>query len=64
MGQMFLVLIDAHAKWMDVLVSSATSQSTVENEENLCHVGVARDVGHRHVYTSSKFADFIKRNGI
>ena len=48
MGQMFLLLVDAHTKWMDVhIVSSATSQSTDrENEEDICHSGVARDVGN------------------
>ena len=34
-GHMFLVLVDAHTKWMDThIVSSATSQSTIEKMQN------------------------------
>ena len=35
MGHMFLLLVDAHTKWMDIhIVSSATSQSTIEKMRN------------------------------
>ena len=68
MGQMFLVLIDAHTKWMDVhIVSSATSQSTVEKmRKTFATLGLPEMLvtDNGSVFTSSEFADFVKRNGI
>ena len=63
-GKMFLVIIDAHSKWLDVkMVNSATSNSTIEH---LCSVfsvhglfeAILTDNGT--VFTSSEFQDFMK----
>ena len=68
MGQMFLVLIDAHTKWMDVhIVSSATSQSTIEKmRKTFATLGLLEMLvtDNGSVFTSSEVADFVKRNGI
>ena len=68
MGKMFLVVIDAHSKWMEVLpVPSATSTNTIS---------VLRAVFATHgppeilvsdngaVFTSGEFVIFLKRNGV
>lgn len=68
MGQMFLVLINAHTKWMDVhIVSSATSQSTIEKmRKTYATLGLPEMfvTDNGSVFTSSEFADFVKHNGI
>ena len=68
MGKMFLVLIDAHSKWMDVYtLPSATSHSTIS---------VLRTIFTSHgqpeilvsdngtTFTSSEFGIFLRQNGI
>ena len=68
MWKMFLILIDAHSKWMDVhTVPSATSHSTISvlrtifashglPEILVCDNGTA--------FTSSEFGIFLRQNGI
>ena len=68
MGHMFLLLVDAHTKWMDVhIVSSATSQSTIEKMRNsFATLGLPEMLvtDNGSVFTSSEFTNFVKRNGI
>ena len=68
MGQMFLLLVDARTKWIDIhIVSSATSQSTIEKmRKTFATLGLpemlVRDNGS--VFMSSEFTNFVKHNGI
>ena len=68
MGQMFLLLVDAHTKWMDIhTVSSATSQSTIEKmRKTFATLGLPEMLvtDNGSVFTSSEFTDFVQRNGI
>ena len=68
MGKMFLLIIDAHSKWLDVhWVSSATTETTFEKlrttfaTQGLPEVLVS-DNGS--VFTSEDFKVFTRRNGI
>lgn len=68
MGQMFLLLVDAHTKWMDIhIVPSATSQLTIEKmRKTFATLGLPEMLvtDNDSVFTSSEFADFVKCNGI
>ena len=68
MGHMFLLLVDAHTTWMDIhIVSSATSQSTIETMRNtFATLGLPEMLvtDNSSVFTSSEFTDFVKQNGI
>ncbi|KAK3747907.1 hypothetical protein QZH41_010210, partial [Actinostola sp. cb2023] len=68
MGKMFLLIIDAHSKWLDIhIVNSATTESTVEklrmtfSTHGLPEM-IVSDNGS--VFTSEEFKIFTKRNGI
>ena len=68
MGQMFLVLIDAHSKWVDVYrVPSVTSHSTISvlrtifASHGLPEISVS-DNGT--AFTSSEFGILLRQNGI
>lgn len=65
---MFLVLVDAHSKWMDViLMSDITSAHTIEK---LKVIFSTHGLPHKIVtdngpsFTSHKFKEFMSRNGI
>ena len=65
---MFLVIIDAHSKWMEVIpVSNAT---TAVNVEKLSSVFTIHGLPHTivsdngSVFTSLEFAEFVIQNGI
>ena len=68
MGHVFLLLVNAHTKWMDIhTVSSAISQSTIEKMRNtFATLGLPEMLvtDNSSVFMSSKFTDFVKRNGI
>uniref|UniRef100_A0AAV2K5K2 Gypsy retrotransposon integrase-like protein 1 n=1 Tax=Knipowitschia caucasica TaxID=637954 RepID=A0AAV2K5K2_KNICA len=68
MGHMFLILMDAHSKWMDAYpVSTATSAKTIEclrksfSSQGLPEM-VVSDNGS--CFVSAEFKDFMKNNGI
>ena len=47
-GLMFLILVDAYSKWMEVVpVKSATSQTTIEKLNYFCYSRPTRDVSNR-----------------
>ena len=68
MGKMFLLIIDAHSKWMDIhCVNSATSSVTIDKmrstfaSHGLSEI-VVSDNGSNFV--SSEFKSFLLKNGI
>ena len=68
MGQMLLLLVDMHTKWMDAhIVSSATSQSMIEKmRKTFATLGLPEMLvtDNGTVFTSSEFEQFVRRNGI
>ena len=68
LGKMFLVLIDAHSKWMEVEpVESATTKTTVEKLRKIFSThGILEKLvsDNGSVFTSQEFTDFVKSNGI
>ena len=65
---MFLILIDAHTKWIDVHVtSSATSQVTIEKlHSTFAALGIPKMLvtDNGTAFTSTEFDQFAKQNGI
>lgn len=68
LGKMFLILVDAHSKWMEVCqVTSATSSITIEHLRKVFSTHGLPEMlvtDNGSVFTSSEFKDFTKKNGI
>lgn len=68
MGRMFLILVDAHSKWMEVKpVSSATSAVTIEQLRSIFATHGLPEMlvsDNGSVFTSEEFKAFTKNNGI
>uniref|UniRef100_H3AQ55 Gypsy retrotransposon integrase-like protein 1 n=1 Tax=Latimeria chalumnae TaxID=7897 RepID=H3AQ55_LATCH len=68
MGKMFLILVDAHSKWIDIhLMTSITSTSTIDKLRRIFATHglpliVITDNGPSFV--SGEFENFLKKNGI
>ncbi|XP_033637865.1 uncharacterized protein K02A2.6-like [Asterias rubens] len=68
MGRMFLIIVDAHSKWLDIhAMHSATSLATVEKlRQTFATHGlpdiIVSDNGSN--FTSAEFQEFLRRNGI
>ena len=68
LGKWFLIVVDAHSKWLEVkVVNSATTTTTVEHLRSLFATHglpemIVSDNGS--VFTSSEFQDFCAKNGI
>ena len=67
-GKMFLIVIDAHSKWLEVLpVQSATSFCTIQQLRQLfSRFGIPDSLvsDNGTPFTSKEFEDFCKSNGI
>ena len=68
MNRMFLILIDAHSKWLEVHpVSSATSASTIETLREIFSIHGLPEVivtDNGTCFTSAEFHKFVSYNGI
>ena len=68
LGQMFLIIIDSHSKWLEVLpVKAATSSETIGKLRQLFSTfGLPDKIvsNNGSVFTSREFADFMASNGI
>ena len=68
MGQMFLVIVDAHSKWLDAhIMSSITSTKTIQVLRSVFAThGLPQKVvtDNGTSFTSQEFQEFMKANGI
>lgn len=68
MEKMFLIVIDAHSKWMEVeIVNSSTAQATIEHlKASFARLGLPEVVvtDNGTCFTSSEFQEFIQHNNI
>ena len=68
LGKMFLVIIDAHSKWMEVHpMNSATSQATIEKlRVTFATHGLPETVvtDNGSSFTSEEFQKFMRQNGV
>lgn len=68
LGKMFLVVVDAHSKWMEIeIVNAATTQATVEHLRAMfARFGLPKVMvtDNGTCFTSSEFAEFTRRNHI
>lgn len=68
LGHMFLILVDAHSKWMEVkLVKTATSTITIEHLRNIFATHGLPEMlvtDNASYFTSVEFQDFMKLNGV
>ena len=68
LGQNFLIVIDAHSKWLEVkTVTNVTSTITIEHLRSIFSThGIPEMLvsDNGSVFTSAEFTDFVKNNGI
>ena len=67
-GHMFLVVVDAHSKWLDVkVVKQATSTTTISALRSIFATHGIPELlvsDNGSVFTSAQFKDFLQHNGI
>lgn len=67
-GEMFLLIVDAHSKWLDIYpAATATSQITIEKlRQSFSIFGLPKMLvsDNGSCFTSAEFASFMKQNGI
>uniref|UniRef100_A0A3B3BR08 Integrase catalytic domain-containing protein n=1 Tax=Oryzias melastigma TaxID=30732 RepID=A0A3B3BR08_ORYME len=68
MGKIFLIVVDAHSKWLDVYpVASATAAATVESlRSSFSTHGIPEMIvsDNAPCFVSERFQEFVTRNGI
>ena len=67
-GKMFLLIIDAHSKWLEVhMTNSSTSTATIEPlRKTFACLGLLDVVvsDNATTFISNEFSEFLKRNGV
>ena len=67
-GKTFLVVVDSHSKWLDVIpVPSATSQTTIRKLQSIFATHGLPEMlvsDNGTAFTSMEFQEFVKQNGI
>ena len=67
-GKMFLLMVDANTKWLEVdVTSSSTSAATIDLMRNsFAAFGLPEVIvsDNAATFTSDEFGDFLKRNGV
>ena len=64
-GRMFLIVTDAHSKWVEIhTTTSSTSNVTIEMLRKFFATLEVVVSDNATAFTSSEFAEFLKRNGI
>ena len=68
MGKLFLIIIDAHSKWIDVLIVNSTSaEATISKLRSIFSThGLPEQIvsDNGSGFTSSEFEEFLSHNGI
>ncbi|XP_061570028.1 uncharacterized protein K02A2.6-like [Cololabis saira] len=68
LGEMFLLIVDAHSKWMDIYpVKSPTSHATIEKlRQSFSVFGLPKMLvsDNGTCFTSAEFETFMKQNGV
>ena len=68
LGKMFLVVVDAHSKWLEVeMVPTTSSRHTIEKLRSMFAMHGLPELlvsDNASVFTSAEFKEFLKRNGI
>ena len=68
LGKTFLVVVDSHSKWLDVMpVPSATSQTTIQKLQSIFATHGLPEMlvsDNGTAFTSTEFQEFVKQNGI
>ena len=67
LGKMFLSLVDAHSKWIEVhITTSTTSSVTIEMRSTFATFGIPETLvtDNGPNFTSVEFENFLKSNGI
>ena len=68
MGELFLMVVDAHSKWLEVkIVPSTSSQATIRALRSIFAIHSLPEIivsDNGTAFTSSEFNDFMQKNGI
>ena len=68
LGKTFLIVVDAHSKWLEIVpVSSTAAQPTIRELRKMFATHGLPDMivsDNATCFTSAKFAEFISKNGI
>ena len=68
MGKMFLLLIDAHTKWLEVHMTNLSTSETSINalRKSFAMLGLPDVIvsDNATTFTSEEFESFLKRNGV
>ena len=69
LGKMFLLLVDAHSKWIEVyIINASTTAVTIVEKLKLTNSSLGLSVmlvtDHGPSFANSEFTDFVKANGI
>ena len=63
-GKMFLLLVDAHSKWLEVHMMESSTSATIEKMK-ACHgLAILLVTKNGSYFTNQEFEDFLKRHGV